>query len=104
MGKSSTPDFTVYIMIGYIVYIVIFDLILDVHICLGKRSTSGTLLFSYVIRLRLKCFQSNKLIAYWVIFHAFLSSAIFFQSYFFFKFFQEYHRLDPDQARRFCRA
>ena len=45
------------------------------------------------------------LFAYWVIFHAFLSSADFFQNYFFFNSFRNTiwvsNSLDPDQARHY---
>ena len=40
-------------------------------------------------------------VLYWIILHAFLSSADFFKITFFKKFFRVSNSLDPDQARRF---
>lgn len=50
LGKASTPDYAVYIMIGYIVYIVLFDIACEVHDYITKKEKKSTLFNKYFYR------------------------------------------------------
>lgn len=42
LGKSSTPDYAVYIMIVYVLYIIVFDVVFEVMDCMNKKEKAGT--------------------------------------------------------------
>ncbi|XP_060600501.1 ferric-chelate reductase 1-like isoform X4 [Ruditapes philippinarum] len=49
LGKSSTPDYAIYIMIVYVLYIIIFDVVFEVMELLNKKEKKGPLMSIYQI-------------------------------------------------------
>ncbi|KAL4235511.1 DOMON domain-containing protein frrs1L [Mactra antiquata] len=41
LGKSSTPDYAVYIMIVYVLYVILFDVVFEVMECMSKKERKG---------------------------------------------------------------
>ncbi|XP_045158958.1 putative ferric-chelate reductase 1 [Mercenaria mercenaria] len=47
LGKSSTPDYAIYIMIVYVLYIIIFDVVFEVMEFISKKEKKGELTSIY---------------------------------------------------------
>lgn len=49
LGKSSTPDYAVYIMIVYVLYVIVFDIVFEIMECMSKKEKAGKYLFDVLL-------------------------------------------------------